>query len=235
MVCSKRRRVCISFVVSVCVVITVEMILPMFRSSPLQRHQAKENEREFFEDLVRNRTFFTESVANPLIPKLRYTHVNSDVCERKHHLAEQERDVFLLCIVPSAPKEGKLRDAIRRTWGNVTNAHNRRIAIIFLLAKSTDDQLEREIARENERHSDIVKENFIDSYNNLTLKTLMGLRWAQRFCKKAKYILKIDHDHVPNLPNLVMHLEKAPNTTFVEGYLWKKATPNRDKKGQKES
>ena len=44
-------------------------------------------------------------------------------------------------------------------------------------------------------HQDLVQEEFVDTYDNLTLKTVAGLRWVSLYCSRARYVLKID-DHV---------------------------------------
>ena len=43
---------------------------------------------------------------------------------------------------------------------------------------------------------------FQDSYHNLTLKTVMGLKWMSIFCPHAKFILKTDDDIYVNVPLL---------------------------------
>lgn len=73
---------------------------------------------------------------------------------------------------------------------------------------------------------DIIQENFIDSYNNLTLKTILMLKWANNNCVNkgkdmnrisikfmsnallimlvlVKYIMKCDDDTFVNVPNLL--------------------------------
>ena len=43
---------------------------------------------------------------------------------------------------------------------------------------------------ESARHGDIVQERFIDSYYNLTVKTLMVVKWATQNCDNFSYVLK---------------------------------------------
>ena len=49
---------------------------------------------------------------------------------------------------------------------------------------------------------------FQDTYQNLTIKTVMGLKWMSIFCPKAKYVLKTDDDIFVNIPLLIKALEK---------------------------
>ena len=51
---------------------------------------------------------------------------------------------------------------------------------------------------------DIIQENFLDSYNNLTLKSIFILKYIKNNCKnKVQYVLKCDDDTFINVPNLI--------------------------------
>ena len=43
---------------------------------------------------------------------------------------------------------------------------------------------------------------FQDSYHNLTLKTVMGLKWVKDHCSQARFVMKTDDDIFVNLPKL---------------------------------
>ncbi len=180
------------------------------------------------ESCVCNKTFFHRDVVNPHYTKYIYT--NAHTCEKTNIF---DRDVFVVLLILTAPKERLRRDNIRATWGHLTQKpiYGKRVAYIFLLAKSFDKSEEAGLARENAQYHDICKEDFIDSYDNLTLKTLMGLRWASNFCKEAKFVLKIDSDMIPNLPTLVDHLKTSSDRRLVEGRLLSKQPPYRNVDG----
>lgn len=44
------------------------------------------------------------------------------------------------------------------------------------------DELQLRLVNESEVYGDIIQESFIDSYNNLTLKTIMMLKWVTNNC-----------------------------------------------------
>lgn len=50
------------------------------------------------------------------------------------------------------------------------------------------------VEAEHFKYGDIVQGPFVDDYHNLTLKNLMGLKWAVRHCDSARFILKSDDD-----------------------------------------
>lgn len=60
---------------------------------------------------------------------------------------------------------------------------------------------------ESEIFDDIVQEDFIDTYNNLTIKTVMLLKWITLRCQNnVAFVLKCDDDTFVNVPNLLHYL-----------------------------
>ena len=50
---------------------------------------------------------------------------------------------------------------------------------------------------------DILQWDFIDHYRNLTIKSILGLKWASDFCSTAKFVVKLDDDVFFNAANLM--------------------------------
>lgn len=50
------------------------------------------------------------------------------------------------------------------------------------------------IEMEKHLYDDIVVANFMDSYDNLTLKTMASLEWVDTYCNQSEHILKTDDD-----------------------------------------
>ena len=186
---------------------------------------------------VKNDQFYSETILNP--PLHNYVYSNIQLCDK----SRSEDDVFLLIMVVSATTEGNLRRAIRKTWGDLSadvsapssssaddagRPSRRRVVLVFLLAKSKDVRVEMNIDRENARYGDIVKEDFMDSYDNLTLKTLMGIQWASNFCSQARYVLKIDSDTLLNVNALLAHLDQLPDSNVFQGHVHHNSKPIRD-------
>ena len=80
--------------------------------------------------------------------------------------------------------------------------------VIFLLGSTAKPEpgLEREIAEEGAEHGDIVREDFLDTYQNLTLKTLAGVKWAGQWCHQAEFVMKTDDDMYVNLETMMEYL-----------------------------
>lgn len=83
--------------------------------------------------------------------------------------------------------------------------------VVFLLglpSQDNDTEIQDKIEEEVEKYGDIIQEGFIDSYNNLTLKSIMMLKWVTNNCKESvRYILKTDDDMYVNVPNLIQNLK----------------------------
>ncbi|XP_069775722.1 beta-1,3-galactosyltransferase 9 [Narcine bancroftii] len=126
--------------------------------------------------------------------------------------------VFLLVWVVSKPAHQEQRQAIRATWGLAGQVRGRRVRTLFALGLPATPQESQLIDQEAQRYGDVVQGRFADTYLNLTLKTLMVLRWATTYCPTARFLLKSDDDVFINLPALVEHLSHR-DAAFQDLYL----------------
>ncbi|NXJ86951.1 B3GT2 galactosyltransferase, partial [Trogon melanurus] len=86
------------------------------------------------------------------------------------------------------------------------------------------------LEEESRAHRDILQQDFADTYNNLTLKTLMGLEWVSKHCPGAAYVVKADRDVFLNLRYLVRRfLAVPPRQNFATGHVYRGTGPLRDK------
>lgn len=138
--------------------------------------------------------------------------------------------IKLLIIITSAPVHREARLAIRQTWGHFGS--RRDIAVAFLVG-AAGQTLDDSIAAENYMYNDIIRGRFVDSYNNLTLKTISMLEWVDEHCPKASFILKTDDDMFINVPKLLQFAEKKhADKRTIYGRLAKKWKPIRNKKSK---
>lgn len=138
--------------------------------------------------------------------------------------------IKLLIIITSAPAHREARLAIRQTWGHFGT--RRDIAIGFLVG-AAGAQMDDAIAAENYMYNDIIRGRFLDSYNNLTLKTISMLEWVDINCPKASFVLKTDDDMFINVPKLLQFIEKKnADKRTIYGRLAKKWKPIRNKKSK---
>merc|ERR1719187_1951591 len=79
---------------------------------------------------------------------------------------------------------------------NINNNKNTSpvIRTVFMFGLSSNPVLNAVVRQESKKHQDIIMEDFVDTYNNLTLKTMMGLKWVTYFCGNAQFVYKVDDD-----------------------------------------
>ena len=85
------------------------------------------------------------------------------------------------------------RDVIRTSWGSPT-IPGVKTRVAFMLGYPYLKIYQEQIEKENLLHGDIVQGNFLDSYKNLTYKTVMGHMWVSSFCTQAEFLMKADDD-----------------------------------------
>ncbi|XP_022236360.1 beta-1,3-galactosyltransferase 1-like [Limulus polyphemus] len=129
------------------------------------------------------------------------------------------RNTSFVVAVTSTPLNFARRRAIRETWGNRQQQRSFNVAVMFLLGTGLDCNVQDQLVSENQIHEDLLQGDFIDSYSNLTLKSVMALRWANNFCPGVKYFMKTDDDIFVNLPNLVSYLthKLEPTHSWIVG------------------
>ncbi|XP_071489741.1 beta-1,3-galactosyltransferase 1-like [Diadema antillarum] len=142
----------------------------------------------------------------------KYVYNEPDRCEK----GENASDAFLLVLVLSSPDHFKQRTAIRDTWGGVANVDGHDVRVLFLLGQNSpaNGTLESLVRAESEQFHDIIQEDFIDSYENLTLKTIAVMKWTMTFCPKVAYVMKADDDVFLHIYNLVWFLSNQTASTL---------------------
>ena len=136
-------------------------------------------------------------------------------------------DVDMIVIVHTLHEYVDRRYAIRETWAKVVSQsmwpnfpHFKwRVKVIFSLGMSRDESWNSAIKREAEKYGDIIQGDFIDSYRNMTLKSLLDLKWITQYCPKAKYFLKSDDDMIINFPHLFNILSSMNFSNSIMGPL----------------
>ena len=127
----------------------------------------------------------------------------------------KDKDIRVVYIVKSALDHFKRREVIRKTWGYEKRFSDVTIKTVFLLGSSeTDTELMAKIKEESNKFSDIVQGNFIDSYYNNTIKTMMGLRWAAELCHQARFFAFFDDDYYVSTRNILRFLRLLESYDF---------------------
>ena len=141
-------------------------------------------------------------------------------------------DVLLMTFVPISVGRFSNRNLIRRTWANTEL--NRNMRVVFLIGKSSSEKLNTLIKLEYSIYGDIVQEDFLDDYRNLTYKGIMAMKWISEYCPNVKHILKVDDDIIANIFILLRHLKWLDNYNLFSSktimcLVWSKMDVIRDK------
>ncbi|XP_056601840.1 beta-1,3-galactosyltransferase 1 [Triplophysa dalaica] len=141
----------------------------------------------------------------------RYILNQPDLCEKKRP--------YLVLMIPVSLRETEARTAIRKTWGRESLTGVSTLSFFVIGQPVQDDPThQQQLERESEEYGDIIQMDFLDTYQNLTIKTVMIMYWIATHCQCARYAMKIDADTFLNLPYLVNYLH-AKGESSREGYI----------------
>ncbi|CAC5392410.1 unnamed protein product [Mytilus coruscus] len=199
-----------------------------YMEKPIQRHSwfiwtSDVNSIQF--DLTRHENILVNSPKfwfrkrTQLLEKMK-DNVNDKLCEESH-------DIDILILISSSIKQFNERQTIRKSWGSKCNRNDTAIKCLFVIGNhrltsdgprvSTVSTRDSGLREESTLYKDIVQIDYIDSYGNLTYKTVSSISWAVRYCASAKFVMKKDTDMYVNTYLLPFITKKAP-TKFICGF-----------------
>jgi len=168
-------------------------------------------------------------------PEVSTTLIHPRIACNKKGNEESDDGFTLLVVVCSGLTNFEQRRAIRESWGQ--DAHED-VKIVFLVGtqpisektnKTVARGIMKDVVSESEKYGDIVQEDFADSYANLTIKSLMMLKWFDQACSgKATYLMKTDDDMYVNLDNLLDLVRHNKDPYLMTGSVICGAKPIRD-------
>ncbi|XP_045109117.1 beta-1,3-galactosyltransferase 5-like isoform X2 [Portunus trituberculatus] len=100
-------------------------------------------------------------------------------------------------VVSAVPHDGR-RTFIRDTWARAAWYPHTLLKTVFVVGATQDEAQQQKLDEEIRTHGDIIQYNFIDSYANLTYKTLSLLSWGVTRCSEVQFLAKIDDDVLVN-------------------------------------
>ena len=134
----------------------------------------------------------------------RYTYGVSPILE-----PDCDSDLDLIVVITTRPGNFIERTAIRYSWGRAeavvnklfTNQNSFKYKTIFTLGRDNNHIIEEIVSKENSKYRDILRLDYLDTYENLSKKTILSLKWIGESCK-PKFVLKTDDDCYVNLYEL---------------------------------
>lgn len=159
----------------------------------------------------------------PIVNLLNFSYLMNpgfDICGNS-----SDTQLLLIAFVCISPGKFQERLRIRHSWAN-KNVSNR-LKAVFMVGDSMNETINNQLIEENKIYNDIVQEDFMDTYRNLTLKTLMGLKWISKYCPQASFALKVDDDVVVNSFGLLNYLKSLLNKNVnTKNTIMGKLNPN---------
>ncbi len=159
------------------------------------------------------------------------------VMEPKFPVCDPEsKNIEVVLAITSLIKHFNQREELRNTWLRPTHENKaENIRKVFILAKAEKYNKKEQalLEMENNIHGDILQGDFIDTYRNLTLKTMMILQWFSEQCPLVKHMMKTDDDTFVNTDFLLALLsimtESETNDKYIMGRCVAGTHPIRDK------
>ncbi|VDK20380.1 unnamed protein product [Anisakis simplex] len=85
------------------------------------------------------------------------------------------------------------------------------VVTLFFLGMPSDEKEQLQIHNESQTYHDIIQQDFLDTYRNLTWKAIAWLRYVNEFCENVEFIVKIDDDLMFDLIAIEKYLRvKSP-------------------------
>ena len=166
-----------------------------------------------------------------LVRNYEYLNLPENVCVFNSSDGRPRLDMVITVL--SIPTNFSMRNILRDTWVSATRGNTSpSVRHVFLLGAPLDKQTQPLIDAEAKKHNDIVQMSFVDSYQNLTLKTMMMLEWATAVCYNARYIYKVDEDVFSNIMALINITKQSTENTSILGEQRLREYPHRSRVGR---
>ena len=146
-----------------------------------------------------------------------YKIIPTNICDN------DKDDVLLLIVVISAIENIENRQAIRNSWGKPLKDKDSKVKMIFLVGEdqSANSTSNQSIKLESNQYHDVLQATFIESYYNLTIKSLTMLKWFSETCQHQNfdYLLKVDDDVYVNIHQLINLLIDNTHKNLLTGFI----------------
>ena len=168
-----------------------------------------------------------------ILEKLYYKKSDKIVFPFNHTFALKPRqnpcanqNLSIVIVVNSKVSNFEKRRAIRETWGKMATGKPEKwphgdqslppMTLLFFLGRNPDQGIMNKTREEYKVHEDIVLGDFKDDYKNMTLKSMLCLKYLKLHCLNVQYVLKCDDDMMLNLPYIAGYLKEHPfERTFM--------------------
>ena len=154
-------------------------------------------------------------------------HLDTTILSPHSVCSSNSSQPYLIVVVCSAIPNFEARYTIRQTWAQDSETL-KNVKVVFLVGQEINSTHQELLESESNQYGDIIQESFIDTYANLTVKSLMLLKWFTKSCDTTQFVMKTDDDMYINLNKLydLVQANKKPN--LLTGSLICNAVPIKD-------
>ena len=143
------------------------------------------------------------------------------------HGFEKVKQYFMVIFVPSMPKSSNFRRSLRSVWLNLSSwndiefkgieNHFLTFRLMFLIGRVENKEYSEEFLKEVSETDDIYLTDIEEDRRNLPEKLLCGMKKSVELFNYT-YFVKVDHDTLIDLPNLIRGLVKSQRKNLYTGY-----------------
>ena len=152
---------------------------------------------------------------------------NSSQNSLDHNIKPALQDCFIVIFIPSMAKSANLRKELRTRWLNRSMWREEEFQgieqvylnfkLMFVLGKHQDKEYSKELLEEVDANRDMFLTEFEESKATLKDKLLWALRESVKLYNYT-YFVKVDHDTLIDLPNLIKGSITSPKDNLYTGY-----------------
>lgn len=122
-----------------------------------------------------------------------------------------KKKIRLVAIVMISAEYFKKRMVIRASWGNASQLNDPLFDLKVFFAVGwwkKDAKINEKIKREAEIYNDIIQEDYVEDYFNITIKVIGSFKFIAEYCSNSDFVLRINDDMVPNMKHLINFLNQ---------------------------
>uniref|UniRef100_A0A0R3RTJ7 Hexosyltransferase n=1 Tax=Elaeophora elaphi TaxID=1147741 RepID=A0A0R3RTJ7_9BILA len=137
---------------------------------------------------------------------------------------QQCPNVPVFYIIRTHPRNTRWRSIIRSTW-----AGSLKHSLVFVLGVEKIGEVNEIVKLEAKKYDDLIVFDMIDSYNNMTLKSLNILNWIVQNCQAPRFFMQGDPDIAAFPDEITSYTSKLDVSSIaVYGKCWKGAKAHRE-------
>lgn len=134
---------------------------------------------------------------------------NGTLLINEETLCSQHKKVFLLIAIRTIYSHIERRKTLRESFHLKPNLGlNDEIVVkhVFLFGNTGNPSVEKLIRKESNEYRDILQADYIESYSNLTYKSVMAWKWCIDYCPNTEYVIVMNDELLFDIGKVLLFL-----------------------------